>query len=116
MYQNSGLLLIPALGALATYSGYVIGQFKLKHPHVLSFGDAGEILFGRFGRELFGWAAILSFIFVQAAHILTFSVMMNVLTGHSACSILWGAVGAAVSVVLSMPRTLKNVSYISFVG
>lgn len=75
--------------------------------------DAGFILFGTFGYHLFCWAALLSLIFIMAAHILTFSVAMNVLTEHGACTMLWMAIGFAISVVLTLPRTLKNVSYFS---
>lgn len=111
-----GIIFIFLLGLLATYSGYVIGQFKLRHPTVHSMADAGYILFGRFGYHLFCWAALLGFIFIMAAHILTFAVAMNVLTGHGACTILWAVIGFVISVVLSLPRTLKNVAYFSIVS
>lgn len=29
-----GIIMIIGLGALATYTGYVLGQFKLAYPHV----------------------------------------------------------------------------------
>lgn len=31
---SSGVILIIGLGVIATYTGYVIGQFKLAYPHV----------------------------------------------------------------------------------
>lgn len=111
-----GIIFILVLGLLATYSGYVIGQFKLRHPAVHSMADAGYILFGSFGYHLFCWAALLSLIFIMAAHILTFAVAMNVLTGHGACTILWAFIGFLISVVLTLPRTLKNVAYLSIVS
>ncbi len=119
--HSSGLALIPILGLLATYAGYVIGQFKLANPSVLNFADAGEIVFGfwgygAIGRELFGTAAILSFIFIQAAHILTFSVMMNVLTGHATCSIVFGILGTVISIAMTMGRKLQGVAYWSVVS
>lgn len=108
-----GILFILLLGLLATYSGYVIGQFKLRHPQVHSMADAGYILFGTIGYHVFCWAALLSLIFIMAAHILTFAVAMNILTSHGACTILWAVVGFSISVLLTLPRTLKNVSYFS---
>jgi amino acid permease len=33
-----GIILIAGLGILATYTGYVIGQFKLKYPYVHQHG------------------------------------------------------------------------------
>lgn len=38
-----GMILIFGLGAIATYTGYVIGQFKLRYPHVHNMADAGMI-------------------------------------------------------------------------
>jgi len=56
---------------MATYTGYVIGQFKQKYPHVHSMADAGEVLFGPIGREVLGVGQILFFIFIMGSHILT---------------------------------------------
>lgn len=108
-----GILCISTLGFLATYSGYVIGQWKLKYPKTLSFADVGEQLGGKWLGRVFGAAAIMSFVFVCAAHLLAFTVMMNVLTEHATCSVLFGLVGTVASVVLSLPKTSKDISWIS---
>jgi hypothetical protein len=105
--------LILGLSAIATYTGYVIGQFKLRYPHVHSMGDAGEVLMGRFGRELLGNAQLLFLIFIMGSHVLTFSVMMNTITNHGTCSIVFGVVGMVVSFIGALPRTLKRVSWFS---
>ena len=106
-----GLVLLAALGAMASYTGYVIGQFKIKYPQVQSFGDAGEILFGAIGRELFGFGGLFFIIFVMASHVLTFSIMMNAISSHAACTIVWMVVGTILSLALTLPRTLGNLSY-----
>lgn len=46
------IVILLALGVMASYTGYVIGQFKWQYPHISSMADAGEVLMGRFGREL----------------------------------------------------------------
>ncbi|KAJ5781303.1 hypothetical protein N7457_006463 [Penicillium paradoxum] len=112
------LILIVGLGIVATYTGYVIGQFKLRYPQVHSMGDAGEILFRplglpRFGREFMGTAQLLFLIFVMGSHLLTFTVMMDTLTEHGTCSIVFGIVGLIVSFVFALPRTLRKVSWLS---
>lgn len=104
---------------LATYTGYVIGQFKLRYPHVHSMGDAGAVLFGpfgmdRFGREFLGTGQLLFLVFIMGSHLLTFTVMMNTLTDHATCSIVFGVVGLVVSFIFALPRTLKKVSWFSF--
>ncbi|CAG8902646.1 unnamed protein product [Penicillium egyptiacum] len=115
------IILIVGLGIVATYTGYVIGQFKLRYPQVHSMGDAGEVMFhpmgwARFGREFLGTAQLLFLIFVMGSHILTFSVMMDTITDHGTCSIVFGIVGLIVSFVCALPRTLRKVSWLSFVS
>lgn len=82
--------------------------------------DAGSILFSplgegwsTFGRRVFGAGSIFFLVFIMAAHILTFSVMMNVVSEHKACTVLFMIVGAVASFALCLPRTLEKVSWIS---
>jgi len=110
------VILIVVLGLLATYTGYVIGQFKIQHPGVNDMSDAGMIIYGRVGKELLGSCMVLVLIFIMAAHVTTFSIMMNVVTEHGACSVIFGFLGAVVCLVLGLPRTLKNISYLSVVS
>ncbi|KAJ5859819.1 hypothetical protein N7534_005096 [Penicillium rubens] len=90
-----GLILLIGLGLLATYTGY---------------------LMGRFGRELFGTGQLLFLIFLMASHILTFTVALNSITGHATCSIVFGLVGLILSLILSLPRTLEKMSWLSLVS
>lgn len=106
-----GILCILGLGAMASYSGYVIGQFKQRYPHIHSMADAGEVLAGPVGREVLGTAQLLFYVFCMGSHILTFSIMMNAVTSHGACTVLFAFVGLVISFLLTLPRTLKNVSY-----
>ncbi|KAJ5273711.1 hypothetical protein N7478_008836 [Penicillium angulare] len=75
--------------------------------------DVGEVLFEplglpKFGREFLGTGQLLFLIFIMASHILTFSVMMNTLTDHGTCSIVFGVVGLIVSFIFALPRTLRK--------
>ncbi|KAJ5559769.1 Amino acid transporter transmembrane [Penicillium frequentans] len=110
------LIVIIGLGALASYTGMLIGQFKQRHPHISSMADAGEVLMGRFGRELLGTAQLLFLIFIMASHILTFTVAFNVITKHGTCTMVFGLVGMIISCFLSLPRTLAKVSWLSLVS
>ncbi|KAM0795059.1 transmembrane amino acid transporter protein-domain-containing protein [Usnea florida] len=107
------IILILGLGIIATYTGYVIGQFKLAYPHVHNMVDAGEVTAGRIGREVFGAGQILFLVFVMGSHILTFSIMMNTVTSHGTCTIVFSIVGMIVCLVLTLPRTQRKVSYMA---
>lgn len=106
-----GLILLLTLGALATYTGLLIGAFKLRHPHIHSMADAGTVLFGRLFGELLGVGQLLFVVFIMGSHILTFSIMMNAITSHAACTIVFMLVGMVLSFLLTIPRTLKNLSW-----
>ena len=108
-----GMILIAGLGILATYTGYVIGQFKLAHPWVHNMADAGEVMLGAWGREIFGAAQILFLVFTMASHVLTFSIMMNTITNHGTCTIVFCVVGMILCYVCTLPRKLGDVSYMA---
>ncbi|KAI5784751.1 amino acid transporter [Geopyxis carbonaria] len=111
-----GIILLLSLGIIATYTGFVLGQFKLRFPEVHSFAEAGQILGGRACYHFFAAAQQLFLIFVMGAHILSFSIMMNTLTDHAACTIWFTLLGLVVSFLATIPRTLKAMSVLSYIS
>jgi hypothetical protein len=108
-----GIFCIISLGIIATYTGWIIGEFKLAHPGVHTFADCGELIAGPIGREVMAVGQTLILIFIMGAHILSFSIAMNAITGHAVCTIWWNIIGLVLCFLLGLPRTFKNVSYIS---
>ncbi|KAJ5579830.1 uncharacterized protein N7459_005815 [Penicillium hispanicum] len=106
-------IMIIFISALSWYTGYVIGQFKLRHPEIHSMGDAGELLMGRFGRELLGLGQLLLLIFLMASNILMFNILMNVLTNHGTCTLVFGVVGLVICFLGALPRTMDKVYWMS---
>lgn len=78
-----------------------------------SFADAGKLLFGLIGYWIFFAAQLCILIFIMAAHILTFSVMMNAITEHATCTVVFTVVGTVLSFLLSLPRTSKTQAHFS---
>lgn len=118
-----GVILIAGLGIVATYTGYVIGQFKMAYPFVHSMADAGEVVFApwgprwaAFGREFLGAAQTIFLVFSMGSHILTWSICLNTITDSATCTIVWSVVGLVIFWICDLPRTLKGVSYMSFVS
>lgn len=54
-----GVILIVFLGVWATFTSWVLIQFKLRHPQVHNMGDAGYILFGPLGREVLAAGTVM---------------------------------------------------------
>lgn len=71
---------------------------------------------GRFGRQFLGIAQLVFYVFVMGSHVLTFSIMMNVLTDHGSCTLLYSALGLLVSCILTLPRRLEKLSHLSSVS
>ncbi|KAF2441637.1 hypothetical protein P171DRAFT_434289 [Karstenula rhodostoma CBS 690.94] len=108
-----GILLIIILGIIAGYTAYLIGEFKLAHPGVQSFADCGELIAGPIGREVMAATQLIILVFISAAHVLSFTIALNVMTDHRLCTVVFSVIGAAISFFCTLPRTLKNVSYFS---
>lgn len=54
-----GIVCLLTISAITTWSDYMIGVFKLRHPQVYGIEDVGKMLFGRVGREVLGIAYLL---------------------------------------------------------
>lgn len=108
-----GIILIVGLGAVSTYTGYVFWQFKMRYPHVHNMADVGEIFLGPVGRELGGFLQNVYLVFIMGSHLLTWTIALNTITGHATCTIVWSVIGLILHAILTFPRTLKNVSYLS---
>ena len=108
-----GLLCILFLGLIATYTGWIIGEFKLAHPSMHSFADCGMMIAGPIGREIMAVGQVLILIFIMGAHVLSFAIAMNAITEHATCTIVFSVVGLIICFLLGLPRTFKNVSYFS---
>ncbi|KAB8236636.1 transmembrane amino acid transporter protein-domain-containing protein [Aspergillus alliaceus] len=107
------VLILLGFSVISWYTGFIIGQFKLRYPQTHSMGDAGAIIMGRFGRELLGLGQLLSCVFSMASHLLTFSLLMNELTDHAICTIAFTVVGLVLSFLGALPRTMDKVFWIS---
>ena len=111
MYRVVIILLF--MSGLWWYTGYVIGQFKIRHPHVHSMGDAGEILMDRIGCEVLGIGQLLLLIFLMSSHLLIFTILMNTITNHGTCTTAFGVVGLIVCFLGAFPRTMEKIYWMS---
>ncbi|RGP66102.1 n amino acid transport system [Fusarium sporotrichioides] len=68
-----GLICLCVVAAITTWSDYIVGNFKLRHREVYGIDDAGGLMFGRAGREIFGFAFGL-FCVITSVIILTVAV------------------------------------------
>ena len=49
-----GILITVTIGLLAMYTSYIIGNVKLKYPHIKDYAEALGLIWGNFGYQLAG--------------------------------------------------------------
>ncbi|KAI0425498.1 transmembrane amino acid transporter protein-domain-containing protein [Xylaria sp. FL1042] len=111
----AGTILCVGLGLLAIYSSYVVGQVKLKFPHVQHYADAGQLMMGRFGYELFSAMFVLQLVFLVGSHTLTGSIAFLNLSDNGACSIIFGVVSAIILLLLALPPSFAEVAILGYI-
>jgi amino acid permease len=108
-----GVILIIFLGVFATYTSYLLVQFKLRHPQVHSMGDAGHILAGPIGREVLAFGTVVFAVFATGGQLLAGQIALSTLSDNKLCLMLYTGVFAIPTLILSFPRTLDGLSWIS---
>jgi hypothetical protein len=107
-----GVILIIFLGIFATYTSYLLVQFKLRHPEVHSMGDAGFILFGPFGRELLAFGTVVFAVFATGGQLLAGQIALASLSDNKLCLLLYTGIFAIPTLICSFPRTLDRLSWL----
>jgi amino acid permease len=54
-----GIICLLVVAIITTWSDYMVGVFKLNHRSVYGIDDAGFLMFGVIGREVFGFVFCL---------------------------------------------------------
>lgn len=111
-----GILCLIAIAVCTSWSGYIVGVFKLRHSDVYGLDDVGRKLLGRAGYEIFGIAFALFCIFVAGSGILGIATALNALSSHGACTAIFVAVAAIVGFSLGSIQTLGRISWLAWAG
>lgn len=61
-FLKQGIFTTIVLAVLSWYTGYVLIQFKVNHPGVMNFSDAGRVVAGKYGAWMFGAMLIIKVI------------------------------------------------------
>ncbi|KAK1755574.1 transmembrane amino acid transporter protein-domain-containing protein [Echria macrotheca] len=117
----AGVICSIGMGLIAVYTAYVIGQLKLKFPHISDYAEAGRLMFGRVGFEIIGAMLMMMLVLIVSSHVLTGKIMWATITdnGKGTCSIVFGVVSAILLFLLAIPPSFAEVAilgYIDFVS
>lgn len=109
-----GIILIIFLGVFATYTAWLLVEFKLRHPEVHNMGDAGYILFGPIGREILSFGTICFAIFAVGGQMLVGAEALSSLSNGKLCSMLYTGIWAIATLIVAIPRTFDGLHWVSF--
>lgn len=116
----AGVILTVGLGMIAIYTSYLVGQVKLKYPHVEHYADAVQLIWGKFGYELTGAMFAIFLILLTGSHTLTGTIaFIRIVDEPSLCALIWGVVSAILLFCLALPPTFSEfaiLGYIDFVS
>lgn len=108
-----GVILIIFLGVFATFTSWVLIQFKLRHPATHNMGDAGLIIFGPIGREAMALGTVVFAVFASGSQLLAGQISLAALSDNKLCLMLYTGIFAIPTLIMSFPRTLDNLSWLS---
>ncbi|KAK4094173.1 amino acid transporter [Purpureocillium lilacinum] len=111
-----GVILLCTIAGITTWSNYIVGVFKLNHRHVYGVDDAGQLMFGRIGKELFAIAFMGMYVMTAGSAMLSISICLNALSNHRTCTAVFVAVAFVMVFILSSIRTLGRITWLAMIG
>lgn len=110
-----GIICCVGIGLMSIYTGYIVGQVKLKFPHITNYADAGRLMWGRFGYELFNVMVILQLVLIIGSHCLTGTIAFQTITESDVCSVVFGVVSAIILLALAVPPTFADIAILGYI-
>jgi hypothetical protein len=90
-------------------------KFIMKHPQIKDICDFGYYAFGKskFMYEFTAVMLLLNNIMLIGFHVLTGAKVINTLSDHSLCTVVFSVIATIMGIIMSLPRTLNHVSFMS---
>jgi hypothetical protein len=102
-------------GILFWITSMTMHKFIMKYPQIMDICDFGCYAFGksRIAYEFTGFMLLANNIILIGFHVLTGAKVLNTLSDHSLCTVGFSAIAMIMGIILSLPRTLRHVSFMS---
>ncbi|KAF5520837.1 N amino acid transport system protein [Colletotrichum aenigma] len=111
-----GAIILCTIAGITTWSNYIVAVFKVNHRSVYGVDDAGQLMFGRIGKELFAVAFMGQYVMTAGSAMLSLSISLNALSDHGACTAVFFAVAFVLISILASIRTLGRITWLAIVG
>ncbi|KAI5272272.1 putative amino acid transporter [Aureobasidium subglaciale] len=110
-----GIITMLIAGILFYITSLTMHKFIMRNPHIKDICDFGYEIFGksRIAYEFTGFMLLANNILLIGFHVLTGAKILNTLSDHSMCTVIFSVIVTIMGVIMSVPRTLKHVSFMS---
>jgi amino acid permease len=110
-----GIITMLVAGAFFWITSITMHKFILKHPHIRDICDFAFEACGK-SKAAYVFTAFMLLannIMLIGFHVLTGAKVLNTLSDHSMCTVIFSVITALIGILMSIPRTLKHVSFMS---
>ncbi|KAJ5385541.1 hypothetical protein N7517_003452 [Penicillium concentricum] len=110
-----GIITMILCGLLFWVTSITMHKYIMKHPHIMDICDFGYHVFGQ-SKAAYVFSAFMMLannILLIGFHVLTGAKVLNTLSDHTLCTAVFSIITAVVGIVMSMPRTLQHISFMS---
>jgi hypothetical protein len=110
-----GIITMLLAGILFWFTSITMHKYIMKNPQIKDICDFGYYVFGknRLAYEFSGFMLLANNILLIGFHILTGAKILNTLSDHSQCTVVFSVIATLMGIVMSTPRTLNHVSFMS---
>lgn len=110
-----GIITMLVAGVLFYITSLTMHKFIMANPQIRDICDFGYYVFGK-SRVAYHFTAFMLLannIMLVGFHVLTGAKVLNTLSDHSLCTVIFSVIVAVMGVIMSTPRTLRHVSFMS---
>ncbi|KAF2488130.1 putative amino acid transporter [Neohortaea acidophila] len=110
-----GILTMLGAGILFWITSMTMHRFIMKYPQIKDICDFAYYACGhsRIAYEFAGIMLLLNNIMLIGFHVWTGARIINTLSNHSLCTVVFSVIVTLIGIILSTARTLKHVSFMS---
>ncbi|KAJ5934142.1 hypothetical protein N7466_003689 [Penicillium verhagenii] len=110
-----GIITMVLSGILFWITSITMHKYIMKNPQIKDICDFGYYVFGQ-SKAAYVFSAFMLLannILLVGFHILTGAKVLNTLSGHTLCTAVFSVIVTIMGIVMSTPRTLRHVSFMS---
>ncbi|KAJ5925933.1 hypothetical protein N7454_007443 [Penicillium verhagenii] len=111
----AGVICCVGIGLIAVYTSYIIGQVKVKFPHISNYPEAGRQMFGRWGYEILYIMLCLELLLSAGSHCLTGTIAFTNITDSNICAVIFGVVSAVILLIFAIPPSFSEMAILGYV-